>query len=182
MRRTGTILVVDDSAIDRELIETSFRTVGLTGKIRLVENGAEAIAYLSGERSYSDRMQHPYPSLILTDLKMPLADGFAVLEFLRLHADLAVIPTVVFSGSSDPDDVRTSYRLGASSYMVKPGTAEELCRRLKLMVDYWSVCEAPVTSMTGAQLPTDSRGKLGERFSREPFSSTRPPSLPGASA
>jgi CheY-like chemotaxis protein len=169
MLRNGAILIVEDNAIDRELIEMAFRAAGVTAEIRMVENGAEAIAYLSGERRYCDRARHPYPCLILTDLKMPVADGFAVLEFLREHVDLAVIPTIVFSGSADPDDVRTSYRLGASSHIVKPGRPDQLVHCLRTLVDYWTLCEAPAASTTGQHVKTDSHGKLGERFSRDPF-------------
>ncbi|HYP16708.1 MAG TPA: response regulator [Opitutus sp.] len=174
MQKDGTILVVDDSVDERELIEMSLRAVGVTCNIRALRDGSEAIAYLAGEGAFADRAANPYPTLILTDLKMPGADGFAVLEFLRTHIDHTVIPTVVFSGSSDADDIRTAYRLGASSYIVKPTRTDELQRRLRVMMEYWLLCEAPAISASGEHLRTDSRGKLGERFSAEPF----PPKAP----
>lgn len=169
MRRIGVVLVVDDSPIDRELIVASLRAIGVPKDIRTVADGAEAIAYLSGQGKFSDREANPYPCLVLTDLKMPVADGFAVLEFMRSRSDFAMTPTVLFSGSSDPDDVKTAYRLGASSYIVKPATVEALRRCLRTVYEYWSLCEVPEAHPTGEHMRTDSRGKLGERFSREPF-------------
>ena len=46
---------------------------------------------------------------------MPRVDGFAVLEFLKRNPEWAVIPTIVLSASSDRDDIKKSYMLGASS-------------------------------------------------------------------
>mgnify|MGYP001202544848 CR=1 FL=1 len=173
MRRSGSVLVVDDSPVERELIVASLNAAGLHKEIRTVQNGAEAIAYLSGEGMFSDREAHPYPCFVLTDLKMPVADGFAVLEYMRARPDLAIIPTVVFSGSADPDDVKTAYQLGASSYLVKPSTSEGLRKCLQTLYDYWTMCEVPAAQPSGESVKTESRGKLGERFTREPFPSQR---------
>jgi CheY-like chemotaxis protein len=173
MRRGGTILVVDDSPADRELIELCLRALGVQSPVHVLNDGAEAIAYLQGVGPFGDRDTYAYPALILTDLKMPRVDGLAVLEFLRSHPELAVIPTVVLSGSADPGDVQIAYRLGASSYIVKPTTTDDLRARLGLLIDYWSMCEAPLATRTGAHVSSDPRGKIGERYSRPPFA---PPS------
>ena len=79
---------------------------------------------MMGEGKYSDRRLYAYPTFITTDLKMPGADGFAVLEHLKNNPEWAVIPTVVLTGSRDLDDIKKSYMLGASSYHVKPGDPE----------------------------------------------------------
>jgi CheY-like chemotaxis protein len=71
-----------------------------------------------GEGKFSNRTEFAYPTFIMTDLKMPSADGFAVLEFLKGNPEWAVIPTIVFSASSDLDDIKKAYMLGASSYHI----------------------------------------------------------------
>ena len=53
--------------------------------IHVVDNGLEAIAYMKGEGKYSDRNKFAYPTFIMTDLKMPEVDGFAVLDLLALN-------------------------------------------------------------------------------------------------
>ena len=78
------------------------------GFARVVADGVEAIDYMTGEGKYSDRGKYPYPTFIMTDLKMPRADGFAVLEHLKANPAWATIPAVVLSASTDPDDIRTS--------------------------------------------------------------------------
>ncbi len=168
----ATILIVDDDANDRLLIEKAFRAAGVTSPIHAVGDGLEAIAYLMGEGRYADRARFAYPTFIITDLKMPRADGFEVLQHIKNNPAWASIPTVVLSASTDLDDIRTSYLLGASSYHVKPQTYEQLCAQLKILNDYWMTCQVPEVDVTGKQLPTESKGKLGERFP-QPTQSTQ---------
>jgi CheY-like chemotaxis protein len=163
----ATILVVEDDLDDQFLIETAFRKIGVIDPIHLLADGAEAIAYMCGEGKYADRDKFAYPTFITTDLKMPRADGFAVLEFLKKNPEWKVIPAVVLSASRDLDDVKKSYMLGASSYHVKPNTVEDLCRQLKILHDYWLTCEVPQVGKGGKQLKTASEGKLGERFPQD---------------
>ena len=160
----ATILVVEDDPNDQFLVERAFRKIGVTDPIQIVGDGAEAIAYMMGEEKYSDRAKFAYPTFIITDLKMPRADGFAVLEFLKGNPEWAVIPTIVLSASADLDDIKKSYMLGASSYHVKPHSSDELEKQLAVINAYWVTCQVPEVDITGKQLRTDSEGKLGERF------------------
>jgi len=161
----STILVVDDEPHDRTFIENSFRAIGVTDPIHAVHGGQEAISYMLGEGKYSDRATYAYPTFITIDLKMPGKDGFSVLEFLKKNPAWAIIPTVILTSSRDLDDIKKAYMLGASSYHVKPNTLEGLRKQLKVLHDYWMTCEVPEVDITGHQLPTNSKGKLGERFS-----------------
>ena len=160
----ATIMVVDDDPDDLIFIERAFRSIGVKDPIHTVNGGKEAIAYMMGNGKYADRATFAYPTFITTDLKMPEADGFAVLEHLKNNPEWAVIPTVVLTSSSDPDDIKKAYMLGASSYHVKPSSTEALRQQLKVLHDYWVTCEVPEVDSTGRQLRTESRGKLGERF------------------
>ena len=162
----ATVLVVEDDPNDQFLIQHAFRQIGVTDPIHYVGDGAEAIAYMLGEGKYADREKYAYPTFIITDLKMPGTDGFAVLEFLKSNPEWKVIPTIVLSASSDLDDIKKSYMLGASSYHIKPNTAEELRQQLAVINAYWMTCQVPQVDLTGRQLHTNSRGKLGERFSQ----------------
>jgi len=160
----ATIMVVEDDPNDQFLIEHAFREIGVIDPIHYVGDGAEAIAYMLGEGKFSDREKFAYPTFIITDLKMPGTDGFAVLEFLKSNPEWKVIPTIVLSASSDLDDIKKSYMLGASSYHIKPNTANELREQLAVINAYWMTCQVPQVDLTGRQLHTNSRGKLGERF------------------
>jgi CheY-like chemotaxis protein len=161
------ILVVEDSPNDQLLIQRAFTKIGVSAPVYFASNGAEAIAYMKGEGKFSDRNTYPYPGFIITDLKMPVADGFAVLEHLQSHPLSRIIPTVVLSASHDEDDICKAYLLGASSYHVKPPRFEDLLQQLRLFFEYWRTCEVPRVDSAGKQLPTASCGKLGERFSKK---------------
>src|SRR3954466_13473959 len=160
-------MVVEDDSNDQFLIEQAFRKIGVTDPIQIVSSGGESIAYMMGEGKFSDREKYAYPTFIITDLKMPRGDGFAVLEFLKGNPQWKVIPTIVLSASADLDDIKKSYMLGASSYHVKPQNHEALQHQLKVINDYWMTCQVPEVDSTGKQLLTDSVGKLGERFSQD---------------
>jgi len=159
-----TILAVDDSEDDQTLITRAFRENGVTCPIQWVSSGEEAIAYLKGEGKFADRSQYAYPSFVMTDLKMPMGDGFSVLQHLKSTPEWAVIPTMVFTASADLDDIKRSYMLGAGSYIVKPNDYEEMRRLLNIFYAYWMECETPKTDAGGKRLDTKSEGKLGERF------------------
>ena len=158
------ILIVEDDPNDQQLILLCFEGLGGAQRQHVLSDGLQAIAYMMGEGKYSDRAQYPYPTFIITDLKMPGADGFSVLEHLKGNPAWAVIPTVVFSGSSDPDDIRTAYLLGASSYHVKPAEFNEFRNQIKILHGYWFTCQVPEVDLSGKQLRTDRAGKLGSRF------------------
>jgi CheY-like chemotaxis protein len=156
-----TILIADDDPNDRKMMEICFRRNGVTNPIHFVESGEEAIAYLEGKGDYADRSRFAYPSYIICDLKMPHGDGFTVLQHLKSKPQWAVIPTVILSTSGDVDDIKKSYLLGASSYLVKPPEMEGLRRLTRVLYDYWKECEVPEVDESGRQLHTESAGKLG---------------------
>jgi CheY-like chemotaxis protein len=160
----ATILLVDDDEDFLMFLELVFRDNGVVTPIHLLHNGEEAIAYLKGEGKFADRDAYPYPTFIVTDLKMPKADGFAVLQYLKKNPERVVIPTIMLSSSSDEDDIKKAYLLGASSYHVKPMGLDKLRYLTKTLHDYWMTCECPATDVSGQLLPTNGHGKLGERI------------------
>jgi two-component system, OmpR family, response regulator len=68
----------------------------------------------------------PVPHLILLDVMLPDANGFAVLERLRRHPEYAQIPVVMLTSLSEPADVAKGLALGATGYMSKPARPQAL--------------------------------------------------------
>jgi CheY-like chemotaxis protein len=161
-----TILVVEDDPNDRLFIQRAIEANGVPAELRLATCGEEAIAYLKGEGQFADRAEYQYPSILITDLKMPRGDGLSILAFLKSTPQSAIILTVVLSASGDVDDVKKAYMLGATAYITKPVQPEELSRIVKCLVDFWMLCEVPQVDDAGKRLRTESGGKLGERFSQ----------------
>jgi CheY-like chemotaxis protein len=162
--KTATILLVDDSADDLELLKIVFRGLKVPNPINCVQSGGEAIAYLNGEGKFAERSAYPYPNFILTDLNMPDGDGFDLLENLKSHPAKAVVPAVVFSGSDDADDIKKAFLMGANSYFIKPSGLQELRQAVSAVYEYWKLVARPLVDDFGMLLPTESAGKLGERF------------------
>jgi CheY-like chemotaxis protein len=160
------ILIVDDEASDRFLLERALCKTDSRLVVRAVSDGCQALAYLNGSGEYREREQFPFPTFIFIDLKMPMLDGFAVLEHLKKNPKWAVIPTIVLTGSSDLDDIKKSFLLGACAYHVKPPNNQAREKFCRLFLEYWGSSEVPQTDEAGNQLITNSEGKLGERFSQ----------------
>jgi CheY-like chemotaxis protein len=80
---------VDDNSDDIELMQIAFQKAKAPCGLMSVEDGIEAIKYLSGEGKYSDRAMFPMPLLVLLDLNMPRLNGF---EAIGLHSSDRTIP------------------------------------------------------------------------------------------
>jgi len=164
--RSKNLLVVDDDPFDRDFIKASLRENGVSDRIFAFQNANEAIEYLGGEGKFANRKEYPYPSMVITDLKMPTGDGFELLEYLKRDPNYTIVPVLVLSSSDDDDDVKRAYRMGAASYIRKPQELAELRAVLKTFYDYWDMCILPTVDTAGRQRVTEHHGKLGERFGR----------------
>jgi len=131
------ILMVDDNDDDVRLMQLAFEKVGLTNRLELVCNGDDAIKYLAGEGRYADRHRFPFPSLVMLDLKMPLCDGFEVLQWVKEHPQLAALPILVLSMSDRLEDVQRAYDSGANSFLVKPMGLAELRALAQAVKEFW---------------------------------------------
>jgi len=136
--RMHTVLHIDDDPNDTELLRAAVRKAGAPFVLHNVEDGENAIAYLSGQGPYADRQRYQMPSLILLDLKMPRATGFEILSWIRAHPELGDLPVVVLSGSELQDDIRQAYAHGANSYHIKPLGFEALVSLVRTLNQAWT--------------------------------------------
>lgn len=116
-----TLLVVDDSPDDVELLKRAFFKAGCANPIVCLRDGEEAIEYLVSclESGESDRQS--LPIAVLTDLKMPKGDGFELLKWIRDQPVLDHMLTVVISNSKIEEDVQRAFALGTNFFFTKPG-------------------------------------------------------------
>ncbi len=118
-------------------MERALKEAAIANPIRIVEDGQEAIDYLSGAGKYQDRTQYPTPAVMFLDLKLPLKSGHEVLQWIRTQKEFETMIVVVLTSSNQPADVKKSYELGANSYIVKPPAAENLLELAKSFKWYW---------------------------------------------
>jgi CheY-like chemotaxis protein len=126
MEGAPVILLAEDDANDVFFLRRAFQKAEIKCRILDVPNGQDAIHYLQGVAPYTDRSDFPFPHLLLLDLKMPLMNGFDVLEWLRSKPELAELPVLVLSSSAHGEDVKRAEQLGARAYHVKPGDLSQL--------------------------------------------------------
>ena len=131
------ILVAEDDPNDALLLIRSIRKADINNPIVTVPDGDAAIEYLGGTGAFSDRDAHPLPVVLLLDLKMPRRSGFDVLAWLRAQPELGRLPVVVLTSSRESVDIERAYALGVNSYLVKPGTADELVEIMRKVGPYW---------------------------------------------
>lgn len=117
---TPRILVVDDEAAIRELIEEAIRTEGL-GMVRTAASGEEALGLLALESF----------DLILLDVMLPGIDGIELLEKIRTFSD---VPVILITARGEPEDKYAGFLQGADDYLVKPFLIKELLLRIQAIL------------------------------------------------
>ena len=137
------ILLVEDSPRDEALTLRALAMNKIVNNITVVRDGAEALEYLFGTGAYADRDMSVVPQVVLLDLKLPKVDGLEVLRRMRSDPRTARLPVVIFTSSSEEEDVISSYSLGANSYVRKPVDFEHFLEATKQVGLYWLVINQP---------------------------------------
>ena len=132
-----TVLFAEDDDNDSFFLERAFKQAKIANPLKRVNDGEEAIEYLSGHGKYSDREVFPLPCLLLLDLKMPRKNGFEVLQWIRAQPGLKRLPVVVLTSSREDPDINRAYDLAANTYLVKPVQFEGLVEMMKALTMYW---------------------------------------------
>ncbi|KAA5541714.1 response regulator [Adhaeribacter rhizoryzae] len=131
------ILIVDDDAEDRMLLEEALEENQVKNTRYYVPNGEELMDYLYNRGKYSDKEKYSLPGLILLDLNMPKKDGREVLKEVKADPKLRLIPVVVLTTSKAEEDILKTLDLGANGYIAKPVSFASLVDLTKTISDYW---------------------------------------------
>jgi putative two-component system response regulator len=115
----STVLVVDDGAANRELIEAYL--AGIDCEVRLAENGAQALEAIETEA----------PDIVLLDVQMPGLDGYEVCRRIKAMPRGRLIPVVMITALNETDDRVTALESGADDFMSKPVERVELVARVR---------------------------------------------------
>ncbi|NND96379.1 MAG: SpoIIE family protein phosphatase [Pirellulaceae bacterium] len=104
----GRILVVDDEALNRDLLSR-----------RLIRKGF-TVECADGAASADEQLQEASFDLILLDIMMPDVDGFEYLESLRKRWDAMQLPVIMATAKDESEDIVRALELGANDYVTKP--------------------------------------------------------------
>jgi CheY-like chemotaxis protein len=128
------ILLVEDNPADAHLVERALRKSVFTPLLSVVEDGIEAMDFLRRRGAHEGAR---CPDLILLDLNIPGKEGHEVLGELRNDPEFKELPVIIYTSSSAPKDVKTSYRLGANAYVRKPTDIEEFFDVISSIESFW---------------------------------------------
>ncbi len=139
IRKLDAILLVEDEQDHAELIMRALKEdVGIINDIYSVNNGQEAIDFISHKGKYN-KENAPRPGLILLDIKLPRKNGFEVLQELKSDQKYSDIPIVMLTTTSNSGDVQEALKLGANDYIVKPVHFQDFFRKVKGLGHYWAL-------------------------------------------
>jgi CheY-like chemotaxis protein len=137
MKKSEQILLAKDNETDALLVRRAIKAAGMSADLHVVRDGQEAVDYLAGVNGYEDRDKHPFPKVVLLDLRMPRLDGFQVLRIIRQKLRFTQLPVIVLTNSENPSDIKRAYELGATSYFLKPNSSEGLDEMMHVLHAYW---------------------------------------------
>ena len=111
------IVLADDNADMREYVTHLLRN---KYRVHAVRDGREAV----------EATRRLHPDLVLTDVMMPVLDGFGVLDAIRSDPSLSSTPLILLSARAGEESRVEGWHAGANDYLVKPFTARELLARI----------------------------------------------------
>lgn len=126
-----TILIVDDSDVEYDLICWGFEQNGITCPILRAQTAEEGLDRLGINPADPQSPIGQCPTLILLDLSMPGLGGFGFLKVLKRLPEPLGIPVVVVSSSNNPADITISYQLGATAFFKKPDNVDEYAEKTR---------------------------------------------------
>lgn len=140
MPQEAAVLVVDDDAVSRHVIEGALREAQIESTS--LPSGAEALAWLESHT----------PALVLLDLVMPAPDGYEVLAVLRKRPGGKDIPVVVLTAIDSDQEVSRAFEAGADDFVRKPFRPTELVARIRGQFRLRSYIEALAQKERDAQV------------------------------
>ena len=124
MGKIHRILLVEDDDLLRETVRDMLELAG--HEVAVARDGHEACALL---------LRQPPPDLILTDVRMPKMDGFALLAEVRARFHWHEVAVIFMSAKAQQADIRQGMAMGADDYVVKPFVPDDLLRTVALRLE-----------------------------------------------
>ena len=140
------ILIVEDSPVEAELLRRILVRAGYA--VSVAQNGEEGLQAARAHR----------PALILSDINMPVLNGFGLCRAIKYDDALWSIPLILLTVLSEPEDIIEAINSGADAYITKPFAEVNLLDRIRFLL------EAPIERRRTEERRTEVIGYGGKRF------------------
>lgn len=139
------ILLVEDNPGDIHLAREALKEgVPMPYSLDVVTDGDAAIKMLLRESGYESART---PDIIFLDLNIPKKSGVEVLQIVKEHPVLKIIPVIIFSTSESQNDIQQCYKHQANCYVSKPLDYDDFVRVIKAVISFWTqVAKMPQAS------------------------------------
>src|SRR6185436_2844622 len=121
-RDMAKVLVVDDSLSVRKVVERAL--LGRQIEVVCAATGSEAI----------ERLEREAPDVVVCDVVMPDRDGYEICEYVKRHPRLGRTPVLLMSGIVNDEVRERAARVQSSDVLSKPFAAEDLLRKLDVLL------------------------------------------------
>ncbi|XP_042503220.1 two-component response regulator ORR3-like isoform X2 [Macadamia integrifolia] len=125
------VLAVDDSVVDRKLVERLLRSSSF--RVTTADSAKRALELL-GLGKNSSHCQEPKVNMIITDYCMPEMTGFDLLKIVKESSTLREIPVVIMSSENVPTRINRCLEEGAEEFLLKPLRQSDVSRLHNNMV------------------------------------------------
>jgi len=137
MNKNGPVVVIEDDEDDQFMLDEIFKKLNYSNKIIFFKDGNEALAYLNKTEIV--------PFLILSDINMPMINGFELRNKVATNEQLHIkcIPYLFFTTTATRQSVIDAYALSVQGFFVKPNSLDKLESIIRKIMEYWKECIAP---------------------------------------
>lgn len=147
------ILLVQDSALEVELMLRPLRDLDPEYRIAVARDGEEALDYLLGRGAFRHRLGAPLPRLVLLELRLPRVDGVEVLRAVRASPRASATPVVMLVPANEPREVAQCYQVGANSCVLKPVEFKTFYEAIQAIGRYWLGQNVTSPGLAGSASP-----------------------------
>ena len=118
------ILVIEDDLVHRTVIDNILRDEGY--EVITAEDGGVGV----------EKVFEEMPDLVITDIRMPVKDGYTVCRELRDNERTKYLPVVILTANHSPEDLVYGFEQGAFDYILKPFENQELMARVNAAIKF----------------------------------------------
>lgn len=137
MFKNGPVIIIEDDIDDQQFLKSVFTKLNYKNEVLFFINGEEALAYL--------KLPEIRPFIILSDIELPLLNGFDLREKLKtdeaLH--LRCIPYLFFTKAAEQQAVIDAYSLCVQGFFIKQTEISQLEKMISRIMEYWKQCATP---------------------------------------